>query len=185
MAMRADRNPQTPTNGRRIPDHHPTADASTPQATDNHPQTERTKPDALKLLLKQFRELGGYFSYYLTVKADGAELTLRGIGLWIVLSTLGFVAVAGLIITASWLLLIGIAEGLGILFGDRAWVGNGITGFLMLASLVFGIYYKVASGKKTSRERTFGKHENRQARQQEQFGRDVSDQAVANTSEKK
>ena len=119
MTMRAERNSQAPGNGQQTPEHRSTGDSSTATANNDHPQGELTEPDALKLLLKQFRELGEYFSYYLTVKADSAKVSLRNIGLWIVFGTLGFVAVAGLVITASWLLLSGIAEGLGVLCGDR------------------------------------------------------------------
>jgi hypothetical protein len=185
MAMKADRNSQTPGNGEHIPEHRSTGDASAPKATDDHPQTETTEPDALKLLLKQFRELAAYFSYYVTAKSDSAKLSLRNIGLWIVLGTLGFAVVVGVIITASWLLLVGIAEGLGVLFGGRLWAGNITTGFLLLAALGLVMYYAVRKRMKTSRERTVEKYEERQDRQHEEFGHDVSDQAAATPSDKK
>jgi hypothetical protein len=69
-----------------------------------------------------------------------------------VMAALGFVAVAGLIVTASWLMLSGIAEGLGVLLGDRSWLGNSVTGFLLLAGLGLCMHRTAAKRKKTSRE---------------------------------
>lgn len=183
--MKSDRNSQTHGNGQPTPEHRSIGDASAPKATDDLDQREPTEPDALKLLLQQFRELAAYFSYYVTAKSDSAKLSLRNIGLWIVLGTLGFVAVAGLIITASWFVLCGTAEGLGVLFGDRLWAGNMTTGLMAFAALGLGMYYAVSKRMKTSRERTVEKYEERQDRQQEEFGHDVSDQAAATPSEKK
>jgi hypothetical protein len=130
------------------------------------------------------RELREYFSFYVAAKTDSVKLSLRNIVLWIGLAALGFVAVAALIISASWFVLSGTAEGLGVLFGDRLWAGNLTTGLLLLAALGLGMYYTVSKRMNTSRERTVQKYEERQARQREEFGRDVSDQAAATTSEK-
>lgn len=154
-----------------------------PNATDDHEQGEKTIPDELKLLLKQFRELGEYFSYFVTAKTDSAKLSLRQFVLWVVLASVGFVALGGLIVIASWLLLSGTAEGLGRLFGDRPWIGSLITGFLPLAGLGVGMYGAVARQSRIARERTAKRYERRQARQQAQFGRNVADWATAATSQ--
>jgi len=152
--------------------------------TDDPEQRETTELDALKLLLKQSHELREYLSYYVTAKTDGVKLSLRNTYHWIVLAVLGFVAISGLIITASWFLLSGTAEGLGVLCGGRLWVGKIIAGFLVLAGLGLGMYYTVVKRKITSQERTVQKYEERQAGEQAQFGRNVSDQVAAATSEK-
>ena len=64
-----------------------------------------------------------YFLKLLTTTVDDITLSLRSIIVWLALAAIGFVAIAGVIVIASWLLLSGMAEGLGGLFG-RAWAGR-------------------------------------------------------------
>jgi hypothetical protein len=183
MAMRDSRNSQKPGNGQYRAAHRSTAAGSTRKETDDLEQREASESDGLKLALKQFRELGEYFSYYVTAKADIVKLSLWAIALRVVLAALAFVTGAALIISASWLVLSGVAQGLGVLFGDRLWAGNMTTGLLVLAALALGVYCAVSKIMKISRERTIQKYEERQALQRKEFGRDVCDQAAATTSE--
>jgi hypothetical protein len=183
--MRANRKSHTSANGQHAPKQPDDTNGAAPQADDDHKPTEGPEPDVLKLLLKQFRQLGEYFSYYVTAKTDSVKLSLRKTLLWIVLAALGFVAVVALMVTASWLLLTGIAEGLGALFGDRTWVGNLLTGALVLAGLALGTYYTLAIRARSSQERTFAKYEKLQARQEARAGHDAADDAAATTAEKK
>jgi hypothetical protein len=122
-------------------------------------QADRTIPDELKLLLKQFRDLGEYFSYFVTAKTDSVKLSLRYVILYVVFAALGFVTVGGLIVIASWLMLSGVAEGLAELFGNRSWAGSLMTGFLLLAGLGLGTYYTLAHRNRIARERTAQKYE--------------------------
>jgi hypothetical protein len=130
-----------------------------PDNTDDREQQERTIPDELKVLLKQFRELGESFSYFVTAKTDSVKLSLRHVVLWMVLAALGFVAVSGLIVIASWLILSGIADGLSGLFGNRSWAGSFTTGILLLAGLWLGTCYTVANRNRIAREMTAKKYE--------------------------
>ena len=157
--MRVDRDSPKHTNGRHTREHPFTGGGSAPNNTDDGEQAERTIPDELRLLLKQFRELGVYFSYLVTAKTDSLKLSLRQVVLWVVLAALGFVAVGGLIVIASWLMLSGLAEGLGGLFGTRSWVGSFMTGFLLLAGVWLGMYYMVTKRNRIARERTAQKYE--------------------------
>jgi len=192
--MSADRQGRTSAKGRHTPEDRSTGDvaapeatedASAPPATDDLEQGEVAEPDPLKLLVKQLQELGEYVSYYVTARTDSARLSLRSTVLRISFAALGLVVVAGLIITATWFVLKGIAEGVGLLFGGRLWVGNIVTGVLLLAGLGLAMYCAVASRRTTSRERVIGKYEQRQARQQEQFGRTVVDPTAVAASPKK
>lgn len=154
---------------------------STTDAPAQDPSTEfeegaMSAGDGLKLLLEQVRELKEYFSHFLAAKTDSAKLALRSTVLRLVLALLGFVLLSGLLITAGWFVLSGTAGGLAILFGGRWWLGNLVTGILFLAGLGFGIYIVVAKSKRTSRERTVAKYETRQAQQESEFGRSVSNQ---------
>jgi hypothetical protein len=185
MSMRASRNSHTTSNGQYPAALRSARAAPTPKERDDREQGERSEAEGLKLPLKHCRELGEYFSYYVTAKADSVKLSLRAMVLWIASAALGFVTVAALIISASWFILSGMAQGLGVLFGDRLWLGKMTTGLLLAAALGLGMYYAVSKRIRASRERTVQKYEERQARQREQFGRDVSGQAAAPAYEKR
>jgi hypothetical protein len=159
MAMRANRFSAKPMNGRHTPDHRGTEGGSVPDNTDGREEQEKTTPDELKLLVKQFRELSEYFSYFVTAKTDSAKLSVRQFVLRVVLITFGFVAIAGLIVIASWLILSGVAGGLSGLFGNRPWAGSFTTGILILGGLWLGTYYSMAKRNKLARDRTAKKYE--------------------------
>jgi hypothetical protein len=131
------------------------------------------EPDGLKLLVKQLGELAEYASYYVTAKTDSVKLSLRNVVLGVWFAAVAFVIVAGLIITATWFLLDGIAEGVSGLFGGRLWVGNIVAGFLLLIAMGLVIHRAVAQHRTTSRERVVRKYEQRQSRQQAQYGHHV------------
>jgi hypothetical protein len=182
IAMIADRHSHIPANEQNAPEYRSAEDVAAPKATEDDSATHATddlehaevaEPDTLTLLVKQFHELGEYVSYYVTAKTDSAKLSVRNTVLWIALAAMGFIVVAALIITATWLLLNGIAEGVSVLLGGRVWVGNIVTGVLLLVGLGLAIYSTMTIRRITSRERVVCKYEQRQAQQQEQFGRNV------------
>lgn len=177
--MRTDRLSPLAVNGQSPWDHRSGGDAAASAAKDDPPPAESVEPDALKLLLQQFRELGEYFSYYAAAKADILKLSVRNTVLCGFIAALGFVAASGLFLTAGWLLLIGFAEGVGVLFGDRTWVGNLLTGGLLLAGLAGLMYVMVVAGTRAARERTVTEYAKRQTRQETRYGRTVSERAAA------
>ena len=124
-----------------------------PKTNGDHRQTKVPEPDVLKRFPRQPRESRDYLSCYVNAKTDSANGSVQNASRWMVFTAMGFVAGVGLIVIASWLMLSGIAAGLGLLFGDRSWLGNSVTGFLTLACLGLGMYYTVARRKKTSRKR--------------------------------
>src|SRR4029077_17384658 len=124
-----------------------------------------------------------YFMYYLSARADSARLGLRNALFSMTLAALAFVVIASLSVTATWFVLNGAAEGLGVLFGNRPWAGSLVTGLLLVAGLGGAIYGIVIRLKRTAREGTVKKYENRQARQKVRFGNNVADRAAANRPE--
>jgi len=167
------------------------ADAPEPEGDSAHDATEdrrpqaRTLPDEFKLIFRQFRELGEYFSYFVSAKTDGAKLSVRQLVIGALSAALGVVTVGGLIMIACWLLFSGLAEGLGELFGGRSWAGRLVTGLLMAAGLGSGLYYFAARRNRVARERTVAKYETRQDRQRSQFGRSVADPATSAAAQEK
>lgn len=138
--MMAERDSPASAEERQTQDHRSNRDASTGKDTDDPERKDTSELDALKLLIEQLHELREYFSYFVTAKTEEVKLSLRNALLWVVLIAVGWVAVSGLIITANWYVLSGTAEGLGVLCGDRLWVGKIITGVLVLAGLGFWMY---------------------------------------------
>ena len=173
--MRVDRDSSIPTNGQHTPDHRFPEDGSCTNATDDLEQGERTiprrtktttqaVPRARRILLVLCDRQGRQREAFLAPRSCCGWYSPR----------LGFVAVAGLIVIASWLMLSGIAEGLGGFFGNRLWAGSLMTGFLLLAGLGLGMHYAIAKRNRTANERAAQKYESRQARQQAEFGRNVA-----------
>ena len=119
-----------------------------------HNQTKATESDVLKRLPRQSRESRDYLSCHVNTTTGSTNGSVQNASRWMVFAAMGFMAVAGLIVVASWLMLSGIAQGLGVLLGDRSWLGNAVTGFLTLAGLGLSMYYTVVRRKRTSRERT-------------------------------
>jgi len=189
--VQKDSSPPTGRNGHDAASHPASGDAPAPQvpvdldakAADEQAQMPET--DAFVLLLRQLRELCEYVSYYFSARADSAKVGLRNVLLGMTLAALAFVVVAGLCVSAVWLVLMGTAEGLGVLFGNRPWAGNLLTGLLLVAGLGGGICGIVIKLKKTARERTVAHYENRQSRQQVRYGHNVADRAAAHRREPK
>jgi hypothetical protein len=178
MAERPDHNRPEPTNGKQIPQKRCIGDASAPEATDDLEQKEPTGSDAFVLLTQQVRELAEYLSYYVSARTDGVKFSLRNVLFRVSLAALVFVAISGLIVAASWCMLSGAAEGLAVLLGGRVWAGNILAGFLVITGLGLGMNWLAAKRKRTTRKRTTTKYENRQARQQADFGHNVSERAA-------
>jgi signal transduction histidine kinase len=88
---------------------------------------------------------------------------------------LRLVAVGGVIVLASWFVLSGIAQGVGAMFGDRAWIGDLITGAMALVAVGLGVSCAASMRDSASRKRTVEKYESRHAQQRTRFGRDVHD----------
>jgi len=177
MATTTKQDSPLPLNGKPTLQSRRRTDESAPEATDDFEREELAEDDDLKLLWKQFRQLAEFFSYYVSAKIDGVKLSLRTAVLGVVLAALAFVAVSGLIIAASCYVLSGLADGLSVLFSDRAWVGEIMAGLLLLVGLGIGLILTFANRRKASLKRRTQKYENRRVRQHADFGCDVSSRA--------
>jgi len=177
--MRADRNSPLSANGQPAQEHRSRGDSAACTAADDRPPAESLEPDALKLLLKQFRELGAYCSYYAAARTDTFKLSLRNTFLGMVLGALAFLALGGVLVSAAWLLANGLAGGLSEIFGGRSWVGNLLAGALLLSGLAGVICGMVLARGRAARNRKVAEYEQRQTRQETEFGRNVSERAAA------
>lgn len=191
--MSADRYSRKPSNGQHPPAHRSAEDVAASQATEDVSAPHETddlepgavaEPGVLKLLVKQLHELEEYASYYVAAKTDSARLSLRNAVLRMSFAVLGFVVIAGLIITGAWFVLEGTAEGVSALFGGRLWVGNIVTGALLLVGMGLALYCAVAIRRTASRKRVVRKYEQRQARQRARFGRSAAEPTAVTPSPK-
>ena len=89
---------------------------------------------------------------------------------------------AAVIVTAAVLVIQGIAAGLTVLCGGRAWAGDLLAGVLVLAAVGLGMFAAVRSVLRASRRRTLEKYEHRRKQQREELGRDVQGAAGSRTS---
>lgn len=186
--MRKQRHPVADRNGRGAGQHlAPEDDAATDATSDgavdvdaDGPVEQQKSPEAegFPQLLRQFRELGEYFSYYLAARADSAKVGLRNALVSVTLAALAFIVVASLSLGAIWFALNGAAEGLSILCGNRPWAGNLLTGSLLVAALAAGMCVVIRRLNNTTREGTVAKYENRKFRQQARYGHNVADRAA-------
>lgn len=139
--------------------------------------------DSLKRLLRQLQELLEYTSYYLDARIDGIKLSLNKAAWRAELELVGILATAGLIVVGGALVFVGVAGGLGELFGGRVWLGKLTAGLLLLSCTVAVIWIRAALTQKISHDKTVEKYELRKQQQRAKFGHDVADQAA--TSPKK
>lgn len=135
-------------------------------------------PDALSAVFKQLAEAIEYLAYMLATQVDRVKLKIRNIVLMAVLGVIGAAAAMALVVCTVWLLLSGIAGGLGeLVFGDRPWLGGIVVSVvILLAGALAGwiVYRRVQkSGLKATRDR----YQKRQAEQRTRFGREVDEAA--------
>jgi len=141
--------------------------------------------DSLPQLLRQFQELGAQCARYAAAKTDGFKLLVRDGTLRIVLSAAAFVAICGVIIVASCLLLSGIAGGIGVLCGQQPWIGNIAAGFLALVVVAVCGSYAIARRNRIHREETVRRYEARETQQRMRFGHDATGGPAADAADRK
>lgn len=121
-------------------------------------------------LVAQLKE---YATYFLSTKVDGVRASVRNTALYAVLGLGAALTAAAAIVTGVVLLIGGVATGLGWLFGQRFWLGNLVTGLLVLILFAAGAYVGLSYLLKSFRRNLVNKYEQRQQWERGQFGRDV------------
>ncbi|HEV2295812.1 MAG TPA: DUF308 domain-containing protein [Tepidisphaeraceae bacterium] len=150
---------------------------------DGPSDTERSPADAFKDLGSHLGELKAYATYYLSAKADGIRVSVRNLGLYAVLGVVGLTAGGAAVVTATVLLLTGIAGAISAIFRsdftppDRTWIGEITVGILILGGVAIGAILFMKKLTAASRERTVKKYESRQQQQRIKYGHDVHERA--------
>lgn len=149
-------------------------------ASDENPHASAgSEPDGFKTLVRQVCELIDECSYYVTAQTDRLKLSARLLVVQAVTAGLAGVALVAVIVLATWLALVGLAEGLSVLCGGRAWAGRLLTGTLVLGGLALANVSLRVWLTYSSRKGTVEKYEDLQDRRRRRCGRDDADRAEA------
>lgn len=141
--------------------------------------TAGAEPDGFKALVRQVCALIDECSYYVTAQADRLKLSARLLVVRAVTAGLACIALVAVIVLATWLTLVGLADGLSVLCGGRAWAGRLLTGTLVLGGLALANVILQAWLTYSSRKGTVEKYEELQDRRRRRCDRDDAGQAEA------
>jgi hypothetical protein len=158
----------------------PAADGPTPGHTRPDPDKPNPAVDAFNRIKCDLDELKEYGSYFLAARIDGIKQSIRNVGLYAALGLLGLIIAGAILATAAGLIVVGIGQALGALFGGRLWLGYLVTGVVILAVVGIGAWMLTRKLTGAWRSSTIKKYEQRKATQRIRFGgRNVTDRAVA------
>jgi hypothetical protein len=158
--------------------------SDSPSASDPEPAPHAPKEDAehygsilefIDSIKGSLGELSEYIAYYFSVKLDLAKLTIRRLLLLAALAVMALIAATAVIVVAAVLICVGIAHGLGTLFGSQ-WVGDVVTGLAVLLAMWAMVRWVIRGMTRFADQHlTAEKYEARRRNQNRRFGRDVSD----------
>jgi hypothetical protein len=126
----------------------------------------------------QFDELSEYLGHYFAARKDLWGLRSSKLVWNLAAGVLAGIVGVSLVAVAVARLIAGVAGGLTLLLGGRAWAGDLLTGVLILASAGIGFFLIRKRAESGRRRRLFEKYERRHQLQTERFGHDMSDRAA-------
>jgi hypothetical protein len=91
-------------------------------------EQEPSLAEVLHRLQQQGEALQAYFMHFVRAKIDHGLLSAQRLVLRALLGVVGLIALAGLVVTAVVLLLVGAATGLAMLFNGWLWLGHVVVG---------------------------------------------------------
>jgi hypothetical protein len=156
----------------------PTAPKVDPTPHENgrpeEPVTDAQAPAAhFKAAQRRLEELKEYASYYVSAKLDAMKLSVTRAVLIAAMGVVGLLAGTTLVVTAVVLACMGLAGALSALFGHRPWLGNLVTGVILLMAVGAVAFFGIRRMTGASRERTLKKYAARKQQQRAKFGEDV------------
>src|SRR5687768_5632655 len=156
--------------------------SSSPEATSNRMGTNGEDPisnptDAFRDIGDRLAELKSFAGYFLAAKMDGMKVGIRNAVVYAALGIVGLLVGGTIIVMAAALLVLGIAHGLAALFGGMGWLGDLVTGLVILGIVAAGVIFGMRALTNSSRKRTVEKYEHWQHEQRQNFGTDVEQAA--------
>jgi hypothetical protein len=98
---------------------------------------------------------------YLTAQADRLRVAVRNLVMLLILAALGAVIVGTIVVSATVLLMIGIAQSISALLGNRPWAGDLITGAIVVSAVALTAYVILARMARAARLRTLARYQNK------------------------
>ena len=130
-------------------------------------------------------ELKSHFRYFVSAKIDGVKAKVKLGVLYVALGVVALLILAGLLFSAAFLLLSGLAMGLGQLLGSRLWLGNLIVGLVVLAGVVACLWLMMKKITHAGLVMMEKKYDDKQRQQRAEFGRDVHQRGSGSASAQK
>ena len=122
-------------------------------------------------------ELKAYAAYFFSAKVDGAKASARRLMMWAVMGVIGLLIVGGVLFSAVFLTLNGLAIGLGNLLGGHFWLGSVIVGLLVLGGICLVVWRGIKKLTSAWQLQMEQKYERKRNEQRDEFGRDVRQRA--------
>jgi len=151
---------------------------SDPQFGDEH---SHGGPEALRRLLAQLGELADYARLYFAARKEALLASARKFALWAMAGLAGLVILCTMLITATVLGMLGLAQIIGIGLGDRLWAGYLIVGFGLLLMVAVGLVVSIGLVQRRFHRQTVNKYAQRHQAQRARRGHDVQ---VGGTAER-
>jgi len=124
----------------------------------------------------RLREIPDYLEYFLAAKLNQLRLWTRKVRRAVYLSFLSLVAVATGVAAGVFLLCRGISDAISVWVGRR-WLGDLLTGLLLLVVLAVAVPFAMVRAARISRLKTFAAYERRRRRHREKHGTDVHERS--------
>jgi hypothetical protein len=136
-----------------------------------------SQKDSLQQLMTQLGELREYSAYFVRAKIDRFKLTLRRAATLSLLIVLATFAAFATVFVSVWLLLFGLAEGVGSILGGRVWLGNVIVAIVVLSSVSVTGWLLSRRRARSEYSKTAAEYERRQQDQKAKYGHSVQERA--------
>lgn len=149
----------------------PIEEPTSTEAEDFSTYSSATESRGLASLVAELRQ---YFGHFLAAKLDGVKLTAKRLVIYAVLGIIAAIVAGTILITASVLLLVGLAYAIGALFDpDEPFVGMLIVAGVVLLGTFGGGLLILKRMLGSSRKYTIDKYERMEREERAQFGRDA------------
>ena len=130
-------------------------------------------PEALRRLQAQLGELADYARLYVAARKDALLASARKFALWSIAGLAAFAILCTMLITATVLGMIGLAQIIGIGLGDQLWAGYLIVGFGLLLIVAVGLAVSIRLVQRRFRKQTVNKYAKRHQAQRARRGHNV------------